>query len=394
MQAKPAIYMDYSATTPVDDRVIEAMMPYWKESWGNPSSAHQFGQAAKMGLETARRTVAQLLGAHPAEIIFTGSGSEADNLALRGVMLEARKSGRGEHLIISSIEHEAVHQTAHQLANQLGFELTVLPVNSDGLVEPKILEANIRQDTALVSIMAANNEIGTIQPIRALGELCRAHNVLFHTDAVQAIQYQSWDLAHLPIDLLSLAPHKFYGPKGVGILYLRHGTPMCSTMTGGGQENGLRAGTVNVPFAVGAAKALELAMAERESNNAKLIQMRDQLIKQILTAFGPEKVRLTGHRSERLPHHASFAFRNLPGGDLVMHLDLLGIAASSGSACSSGNPIPSPVLQAIGLDHHWNSGGLRISLGNKSTFSDIDYLVKQLPKAIESLQQFSTIIYG
>ncbi len=394
MQNDQLIYMDYSATTPVDDRVIEAMLPYWKEGWGNPSSSHQFGQTAKMGLENARRTIANLLGASPAEIVFTGSGSEADNLALRGVMRAAGQSGRGNHLIISAIEHEAIHKTALQLADQPEYELTILPVDEFGLVDPQKLKQAIRPETVLVSIMAANNEIGTQQPFIELGQICKEQNVLFHTDAVQAAQYIDWNLDEMPIDLLSLAPHKFYGPKGVGILYIRNGTPIVSTMTGGGQENGQRAGTSNVPFAVGAAKALELVSTEREASNLKLINLRDKLIRGILDSFSADEVRLTGHPERRLPHHASFAFRNLPGGDLVMHLDLLGIASSSGSACSSGNPIPSPVLQAVGLDATWNAGGMRFTLGKHSTASDVDYLIDQLPAAIESLKQFSTIVYG
>lgn len=391
---KDLIYMDYSATTPTDERVIEAMLPYWREGWGNPSSSHQFGQNAKMGLETARRTLANLLGANPAEIVFTGSGSEADNLALRGVMLKARESGRGNHLIISPIEHEAINHTAHQLANKMGFELTVLPVDQYGMVRPADLKSAIRPETVLVSVMAANNEIGTEQPINELGQICHEHDVLFHTDAVQAAQYIDWNLADSPIDLLSLAPHKFYGPKGVGILYIRNGTPIISTMTGGGQENGQRAGTVNVPFAVGAAKAFELVSAEREAANKNLQSLRDNLIERVLQLLPADQVMLTGHPTQRMPHHASFAFKHIPGGDLVMHLDLLGIAASSGSACSSGNPIPSPVLQAIGLDDQWNAGGLRISLGKHSSISDIDRLIEQLPNALESLKQFSSVLYG
>lgn len=394
MRENDLIYMDYSATTPTDERVIEAMLPFWREGWGNPSSSHKYGQTAKMGLETARRSIANLLGANPAEIVFTGSGSEADNLALRGAMLKARESGRGNHLIISPIEHEAINHTAHQLADKMGFELTVLPVDRVGLVSTSDLQAAIRPETVLVSIMAANNEIGTQQPILELGAVCHQHNVLFHTDAVQAAQYVDWNLAESPIDMLSLAPHKFYGPKGVGILYIRNGTPIISTMTGGGQENGQRAGTVNVPFAVGAAKAFELVMQDREANNNKLEILRDSLVSRLLEIFPADQIMLTGHPTQRMPHHASFAIKNIPGGDLVMHLDLLGIAVSSGSACSSGNPIPSPVLQAIGLDDQWNAGGLRISLGKHSSISDIDRLIEQLPNALESLKQFSSVVYG
>ncbi|MFK7802408.1 MAG: cysteine desulfurase family protein [Anaerolineae bacterium] len=394
MEKEKSIYMDYSATTPVDDRVIEAMMPYWKEGWGNPSSAHKFGQAAKLGLETARRSVAQLIGAKPSEIVFTGSGSEADNLALRGVMQKAAEDKRGNHFITSVIEHEAILNTAHQLADQMEFECTILPVNEFGQVSISDFQAAIRPDTVLASIMAANNEIGSLQPINELGTICQTHNIVFHTDAVQAAQYIDWNLADMPIDILSMAPHKFYGPKGVGIMYIRTGTPLVSMMTGGGQEDGRRAGTVNVPFAVGAAKALELVMGERESLVQHSQVLRDQLIKGVLSAFPDDQVRLTGHPTERLPNHASFAFKNIPGGDLVMHLDLAGVAASSGSACSSGNPIPSPVLQAIGLDEDWNTGGLRLTVGKNSTEKEIESVLEKLPMAIESLKKFSAILFG
>ena len=394
MEENRSIYLDYSATTPIDERVIEAMLPYWKENWGNPSSAHQFGQAAKLGLETARRTIASLLKAKTSEIVFTGSGSEADNLALRGTMLKAAEDGRGNHFIISAIEHEAILNTAKQLVDRLGFECTFLPVNRFGQVELDQFEAAIRPETVLASIMTANNEIGSIQPIEAIGNICRQHSVLFHTDAVQAAQYIDWKLDEMPVDLLSMAPHKFYGPKGVGIMYVRSGTPIISTMTGGGQEDGHRAGTVNVPFAVGAAKALELAIEQREQICAHTLQLRDRLITGVLKLFSSDEVQLTGHPVERLPSHASFAFKDIPGGDLVMHLDLAGIAASSGSACSSGNPIPSPVLQAIGLDSHWNAGGLRLTVGKHSTEEEIDRFLEILPKAVESLRNFSAILFG
>ena len=361
---------------------------------GNPSSSHQFGQQAKLGLETARRQIAELLSAKPAEIVFTGSGSEADNLALRGVMQQALDDGRGNHLIVSSIEHEAVLKTAEQLAQQENIEVTFLPVNQYGQVEVSTLQNAIRPETVLVSIMAANNEIGTMQPIEQIAAVCQKHGILFHTDAVQAGQFIHWDMANNSIDLMAIAPHKFYGPKGVGILFIREGTPILSAMTGGGQESGRRAGTVNVPFTVGAAKALELACQNREQYIEHVEQLRDQLIQGVLKRFPDNEVQLTGHPTERLPHHASFAFKNLLGGDLVMHLDLLGIAASSGSACSSGNPIPSAVLQAIGLDQQWNAGGLRLTVGKHTTLNDINYVLEQLPQAVESLKKFSAVLFG
>lgn len=394
MDEKKSIYLDYSATTPVAEEVIEAMLPFWRDGWGNPSSSHHYGQQAKLGLETARRTIAELINAKPSEVVFTGSGSEADNLALRGIMQQALDDGRGNHLIISTIEHEAVLITAEQLADHMGFELTILPVNRYGQVEIDVLEKAIRPETALISIMAANNEIGSLQPIDEIGSICKDRHILFHTDAVQAAQFIEWDLDTQHIDVLAMAPHKFYGPKGVGIMYVRQGTPILSAMTGGGQESGRRAGTVNVPFAVGAAKALELAYAGREDYIRHTENLRNKLIHGMFENFSADTVRLTGHPEERLPHHASFAFKDLPGGDLVMHLDLLGIAASSGSACSSGNPIPSAALQAIGLDNHWNSGGLRLTVGKNTTEKDIDFVLGQLPKAVESLQKFSAVLYG
>ncbi|MEM8857829.1 MAG: cysteine desulfurase family protein [Chloroflexota bacterium] len=394
MENNKSIYLDYSATTPVADEVIDSMLPFWKDGWGNPSSSHHFGQKAKLGLETARRKVADLINAKPSEIVFTGSGSEADNLALRGAMRKALEDGRGNHLIVSSIEHEAVLLTAEQLALQPEFEVTFLPVNGYGQVEITTLEEAIRSETVLVSIMAANNEIGSLQPIEEISKICQEHNILFHTDAIQAAQFIQWDMAANTIDMLAMAPHKFYGPKGVGIMYIREGTPIISTMTGGGQENGHRAGTVNVPFAVGAAKALEIAYNNRNDYVEHTQNLRDILIKGVMKQFSADEVQLTGHPTERLPHHASFAFRDLPGGDLVMHLDLLGIAASSGSACSSGNPIPSAVLQSIGLDRHWNAGGLRLTVGKHTSENDIYLVLKQLPQAVESLKKFAAVLFG
>lgn len=384
------IYMDHGASTPVDPQVIEAMLPYWTETYGNPASTHHYGRQAARGLETARRTIAGLLNARPHEIIFTGCGSESDNLALRGVMWAARANGRGNHLIVSAIEHKAVLETAEQLRDHFGFDLTILPVDRDGRINLEKLETAIRPDTALISIMAANNEIGTLQPIQAIGEIAREHNILFHTDAIQAAAITAWDMQTMPIDLMSIAPHKFYGPKGVGILYLRDGVELVSALTGGGQEDGRRSGTVNVPFAVGAAEAFRLAMERREENIAHYTALRDRLIDGILTAI-PDNCVLTGHRTERLPHNASFAFRNLSGNDLLIQLDVAGVAASSGSACSTGNPKPAAVLQAIGLDDQWTTGGLRLTVGRQNTMADIEYVLQCLPEAVNKLQQFMNL---
>lgn len=380
------IYLDHGATTPVDPRVVEAMLPYWTTDYGNPSSMHHFGRQAERGLDEARRLLAGLLNAQPEELIFTGSGSEGDNLALRGAMWAARAAGRGNHLITSAIEHKAVLETARQLHQHAGFELTVLPVDQHGRVDPQQVAGAIRSDTALISIMAANNEIGTLQPVEAIGALAREHGILFHTDAIQAAAVRSWDMAELPVDLASFAPHKFYGPKGVGFLYVRQGTELVSTLTGGGQENGLRAGTSNVAFAVGAAEAFRIAMSERESNVAHYRRLRDRLVEGVL-ALGDGCV-LTGHPVERLPHNASFAFRDLSGNDLLIHLDAAGIAASSGSACSTGNPRPSTILQALGLEEAWTRGGLRLTVGRQNSDQDIDRFLDVLPRIVSTLRAF------
>lgn len=366
------------------------MLPYWTETYGNPASTHVFGRTAERGLEEARRLIAELLNATPAEIIFTGCGSESDNLALRGVMWAARAAGSGNHLIVSAIEHGAVLNTAVQLRDQFNFELTILPVDEYGRIDLRELEAAIRPDTVLISIMAANNEIGALQPVLGIGELARARGVLFHTDAIQAAAVTRWDLARMPIDLFSIAPHKFYGPKGIGILYAREGIELISPLTGGGQEDGRRAGTANVPYAVGTAEALRLAMEELAQRNAHYRQLRDRLIQGILAAFPSECV-LTGHPTERLPHNASFAFRHLSGNDLLIHLDMAGIAASSGSACKSGDPKPSRVLQAIGLPEEWTKGGLRLTVGSQNRMADVEYVLDVLPDIVRKLRQLAPV---
>jgi len=381
------IYLDHGATTPVDQRVVQAMLPYWTEAYGNPSSSHYFGRQAEHGVDSARRTIAGLLKTRSEEIIFTGCGSESDNLAIRGVMWAARAGSRGNHLITSVVEHKAVLETARQLQQQSGFEVTVLPVDEYGRVDPQQVAEAIRNDTALISIMAANNEIGTLQPIEAIGNLARSRGVLFHTDAIQVAAINDWDMASLPIDLVSFAPHKFYGPKGVGFLYARKGVELVASLTGGSQEDGRRAGTVNVPYVVGAAEAFRLAMEEREANGAHYRHLRDRLIDGILQ-IGDDSI-LTGHPRQRLPHNASFAFRGISGNDLLMHLDAAGIAASSGSACSTGNPRPSSILEAIGLDDEWTRGGLRLTVGRQNTDSDVDYVLETLPRVIATLREFS-----
>lgn len=384
--AKRFIYLDHGASTPVHPQVLETMLPYWTAVFGNPSSSHRQGRQANRALEAARETIAQLLHAKPDEIVFTGCGSESDNMALRGVMHLARQQNRGNHLIVSCIEHSAVLKTAVLLRDSFDFDLTILPVDAYGKVNPADVEAAIRPDTVLISIMAANNEIGTMQPIEEIGAIAQAHDVLFHTDAVQAATVRRWDMATLPIDLMSLAPHKFYGPKGVGILYVREGIKLFSTLTGGGQENGRRAGTSNVAFAVGAAEALKLVNEEMESRLAHYHTLTRPLIDGLTQAF-PDDCILTGHPTDRLAHNASFAFRHLSGNDLLMHLDMAGIGASSGSACKTGNPKPSATLEAIGLEPEWTKGGLRLTVGTSITEADIAYTVDTMKVIVPKLQQ-------
>lgn len=382
------IYMDHGASTPVRQEVVEAMLPYWTEHYGNPASSHFFGREASQGLERSRRQIAELLNARPTEIVFTGCGSESDNLALRGVMWAARENGRGNHLIVSAIEHNAILDTAKQLRDHFDFDVTILPVDGMGKIDLDELEKAIRPDTVLISIMAANNEIGTFQPFEAIGQLAHEHGILYHTDAVQAAAYIPWDLKSQPIDLMSIAPHKFYGPKGVGILYVQKDVELVSSLTGGGQEDGRRAGTVNVPFTVGAAESLRLALEEREQNIAHHESLRDRLIDGILAAL-PEDCILTGHPTDRLPHNASFAVRGVSGNDLLIHLDVAGICGSSGSACKTGNPKPSAILEAIGLDEAWTRGGLRLTVGRQNTVADVEYVLDKLPGIVETVRNFS-----
>lgn len=380
------IYLDHGATTPVREEVVQAMLPYWTNTYGNPSSVHRFGQLANKGLQDARTTIADLINCQPDEIIFVGCGSESDNLALRGVMWSARNSGLGNHLITSVIEHKAVLDTAIQLRDLAGFEVTILPVDEYGQISLEDLTSSIRPDTVLISIMAANNEIGSNQPIKEIGEIAQERGILFHTDAIQAAALTDWDMKNMPIDLLSMAPHKFYGPKGIGILYARYDIELISTLTGGGQENGRRAGTENVAFAVGAAEALKLALDERHENTVHYQVLRDRLIDGILESFGDDCI-LTGHPTDRLPNNASFAFRNISGNDLLFHLDVAGICASSGSACLTGDPEPSRILKAIGLTEEWTTGGLRLTVGKHNNKDEIEYVLEVLPDIVERLQQ-------
>ncbi|MFZ1400440.1 MAG: cysteine desulfurase family protein [Candidatus Promineifilaceae bacterium] len=385
------IYLDHGASTPVNPQIIEKMVPFWTDHYGNPSSSHGHGRSAGFALDEARLTIAQLMHAQAKEIVFTGCGSESDNLAVRGVMWAARKNNTGNHLITSAIEHEAVIETAVQLRDHFNFDLTILDVDEYGRVSLGDVAAAIRPDTALISIMAANNEIGTLQPIQEIGALARQHGILFHTDAVQAAATTRWNMQTMPIDLISFAPHKFYGPKGVGMLYVRDGVELVSSLTGGGQENGRRSGTVNVAFAVGAAEAFKLAQANVEAHVAHYTSLRDQLIAGVLAALPADEIILTGHPTERLPHHASFALKNLSGNDLLMHLDMAGISASSGSACKTGNPKPSAILETIGLDPAWTTGGLRFTVGSQNSPADIQRVIQTMPTIVEKVRKVSQL---
>lgn len=378
------IYLDHAATTPTDPRVVERMLPYFTELFGNASSIYALGRRSQAAIDEARESVAHALGCRPTEIVFTGGGSEADNLAIKGVAFAARR--RGNHIITSAIEHHAVLHTCQYLEQQ-GYTVTYLPVDEYGQVSPAAVQAAITPETALVTIMYANNEIGTIQPIAEIGAICRAHRVPFHTDAVQAAGLLELDVAALNVDLLTLSAHKFYGPKGVGILYMRQGTRLQPQVLGGSQERNRRAGTENVPGVVGAAEALSLAREERDQEVARLSSLRDELIEGVLAIPG---VTLTGHPTRRLPNSASFAISGIEGESLLINLDLAGVAASSGSACTTGSVEPSHVLTALGLAPARARGHLRLTLGRSTTQADIQFVLAELPKLVERLRALST----
>ncbi|MBW7919866.1 MAG: cysteine desulfurase [Anaerolineales bacterium] len=374
------IYLDYAATTPVDARVLDAMTPYFADSFGNPSSVHRFGQRAEAAVESARETVASALHCRPDEIIFTSCGSESDNLALRGAMMFGLQNDR-PWLLTSRAEHHAVSKTAEQLEKYYGVQVEWLPVDAHGMVTPETMRRAVCDGTALASVMLANNEIGTINPVAELASICRERGILFHTDAVQAAAYLDVDVTKLGVDMLSLGGHKFYGPKGVGALYVKKGTRLVPHTTGGGQEFGLRAGTQNVPYIVGFAEALRLAAEEREERVAHVQPLRDQVIGRVLEEI-PD-AQLTGHPENRLPNHASFVFKDADGNLLLQLLDAAGFACSSGSACKTGNPEPSEVIAALGLSRDWALGSLRITLGKDSTPEQINSFLNLLPSFVE-----------
>jgi cysteine desulfurase len=384
MTEKREIYLDHSATTPVDTRVVEAMLPYFTQSYGNASGLHRQARASARALDQARRDVAEILGCKPKEVVFTSCGSESDNLAIRGAAWAAKLSGKGQHLITSSIEHHAVSHTIDQLCQQHGFEQTVVPVDDYGLVAPDDVARAIRPDTALISIIYANNEVGSIEPLAEIGAIARERGVLFHTDAVQAGGYLDLNVDRLNVDLLSLSGHKFYAPKGVGVLYVRQGTRLLPQQTGGGHEGNRRAGTENVPYIVGIATALKLAQEERETENARLTALRDRLVKGMMTAI-PDAL-LTGHPERRLPGHASFVIPGVEADGLLMHLDMAGVCAASGSACTTGMPEPSGVLLAMGVEYTLALGALRLTLGRGTTQADVDYVLDILPGIVDKLR--------
>ena len=381
-----SIYMDHAATTYTKPEVLDAMIPYFTTHFGNPSSIYSLSRETKKAIDVARDKVAKAINASGNEIYITGGGSEADNWAIKGIA-SAHKA-KGNHIITTTIEHHAVLHTCEYLAKN-GFEITYLPVDEYGLISIKDLENAITDKTILVSIMFANNEIGAIEPIKEIGALCRSKKIFFHTDAVQAVGHIPVDVKELNIDLLSLAAHKFYGPKGVGALYVRKGIKIDNLVHGGGQERNRRAGTENVAGIVGLGKALELAVEHMEENNKKLVYLRDKLINGLLEI---PHTRLNGPRGEnRLPGNSNVCFRFIEGESILLMLDAMGIAASSGSACTSGSLDPSHVLLSIGLPHEIAHGSLRLSLGDASTEEEVDYVLETVPKIIQRLRDMSPL---
>ena len=381
------IYLDHAATTPVDPEVAEAMARVYREVHGNPSSIYAEGRAARALVDNAREQVAYAIGAQASEIVFTSGGTEADNLALRGA-LKARRNER-DGLVTVSTEHHAVLDTARDLAEHAHVRLSIVGVDEVGRVAPQAIAAAIDDRTSLVSIMHANNEIGTLQPIAEIGAICRERGVTFHSDAVQSVGALDFDVRKLPVDLVSLNAHKFYGPKGVGALYVRKGTRIATMQTGGGQENGRRTGTENVAGIVGLGVAMRIAVARRETESPRQAALRDRLIDRVTRGI-PDAL-VTGHRTERLPNNASFVFRGADGASLVMALDMAGFAVSSGSACTSGDTEPSGVLLALGLDREVAKGSLRVSVGRGTTEADIDAFLAALPEIVARVRGTSVV---
>ena len=382
------IYLDNAATTALSPKVLEAMMPYLTTVYGNPSSVHAFGQEAKKGLDAARDQVAAALNCTPGEVIFTGCGTESDNTAILGVA--EKYKNKGKHIITSSVEHHAVLHTCEHLQKQ-GYDVTYLPVDEYGRVTAEQVREALREDTILVTIMFANNEVGTIMPIPEIAAVCHEKGVLFHTDAVQAIGHVPVDVKAMGIDMLSLSAHKFHGPKGVGALYCRKGIKLPSYIMGGAQEKGRRAGTENVAGIVGLGAAIKLACDNLSENAAKMAILRDRLMRGL--AEIPE-VKLNGHPTERLPNNVNYSMKYIEGESILLKLDLSGIAASSGSACTSGSLDPSHVLLAMGLPHEIAHGSVRLTLGDDTTQEDIDYTIEQLKEIVAYLRAMSPLYKG
>ncbi|PKM59250.1 MAG: cysteine desulfurase NifS [Firmicutes bacterium HGW-Firmicutes-4] len=380
------IYLDHAATTPVDPAVVETMLPFFTEYFGNPSSVYTEGRGVKKSIEAARLQIAAAINADPREIYFTGSGSEADNWAIKGIAM--KNQAKGKHIITSTIEHHAVLHTCEYLEKQ-GFEVTYLPVDEFGLISLDDLRNAIRKDTILVTIMFANNEIGTIEPIKEIGEIVKEKGIIFHTDAVQALGNIPVDVKDLNVDLLSISAHKIYGPKGIGALFIRKGVPIDNLIHGGAQERKKRAGTENTAEIVAFGKAAEMVTEHLEDNAAHMKKLRDLLIKGVMENI--PQVRLNGHPEKRLPGNANFCFDYIEGESILLSLDIIGVAGSSGSACTSGSLDPSHVLLAIGLPAGVAHGSLRLSIGKHTTVEDINYVVDNLIQIIERLRKMSPI---
>lgn len=378
--------MDHSATTALSNEVLSSMMPYLTENYGNPSSIYSIGRTNRAAIEEARKTVADCLKCSEKEVFFTASGTESDNWAIRGVAKAL--SIKGKHIITSAIEHPAILETCKDMEKQ-GYEVTYLPVDKDGLISLEDLKMAIRKDTVIVSIMTANNEIGTIQPVSEIGQICKQAGVYFHTDSVQAIGNMHIDVNKMNVDLMSVSGHKFYGPKGVGVLYIRKGTKIKPFVTGGHQESGKRAATENVAGIVGLATAMKIATDNIDINGEKLRELRDYMISRIENEI--PYVRLNGHRTNRMPGHVNFSFQYIEGEALLLMLDANGIAGSSGSACTSGSLDPSHVLLAIGLPHEIAHGSLRLSMGTENTKEDVDYVVDKLKIIVQRLRDMSPL---
>ena len=383
-------YLDYAATTPLNDKVLDEMLPYLREDFGNPSSVHGWGQRAEWALEQARERIASGLDCLPEEVIFTSGGSESDNLALRGAAISAQSERGATHLLISPVEHDAIRITACELATLHGFELELLPVDSRGRVDPDDLRSKIRSNTAVISIIYGNNEIGTVNPIPELADVARERGIPFHSDALQATCQLPTRVNHLGIDLLSIGAHKFYGPKGVGALYVKAGTPLQAVQTGGSQEQGLRAGTHNVPLIVGMAHAHEIAIAQHDSDAVRFRSLRDKIIAGVESSI--PGAQLTGHPEKRLPNNASFAIEGIDGNSLLAALDLEGFACSSGSACKTGDPEPSEVLLALGMESELALGSLRVTVGRQTTEGEVSSFLDVVQDTVARLRSQVTVV--